>query len=86
VIKGRRMRWVGRVARTGERTGANRILVEKSEVREILVRPGHRRKNNIKLDLQEVRFGTWTGLIWLRIGTPTTAHSNRFHLFHDSGR
>jgi hypothetical protein len=24
---------------------------------------------NIKLDLQEVGWGVWTGLIWLRIGT-----------------
>jgi hypothetical protein len=41
----------------GERTGANRVLVGKSEVREILARPGHRRKNNIKLDVQEVSWG-----------------------------
>jgi len=68
IIKARRMKWAGRVACMGERTGANRVFVEESEVREILARPGHRRKNNIKLDLQEVRFGTWTGLIWLRIG------------------
>jgi hypothetical protein len=60
---------VGRVARIGERTGAHRVFVEKSEVREILVRPGHRRKNDIKLDFHEVRFETWTGLIWLKIGT-----------------
>ena len=25
--------------------------------------------DNIKMDLQEVGWGTWTGLIWLRIGT-----------------
>ena len=48
------MRWEGRVARMEERTGAIRVLVRKSEVAEILSRPGHRRKNNIKLDLQEV--------------------------------
>ena len=51
------MRWEGRVARMGERTGANRVLVGKSEIREILARPGHRRKNNIKLDFQEVIWG-----------------------------
>ena len=33
VIKARRMRWEGRVARMGERTGAYRVLVGKSEVR-----------------------------------------------------
>ena len=41
----------------GKRTGANRFLAGKSEVKEILARPGHRKKNNIKLDLQEVRWG-----------------------------
>jgi hypothetical protein len=31
----------------------------------------HRRRweDNIKMDLQEVGCGAWTGLIWLRIGT-----------------
>jgi hypothetical protein len=38
----------------GERTGAIRVLMGKSEVTEILARPGHGKKNNIKLDLQEV--------------------------------
>ena len=31
-------------------------------------RPRHRWKD-IKVDLQEVRWGAWTGLLWLRIGT-----------------
>jgi hypothetical protein len=26
-------------------------------------------EDNIKMDLQEVGWGTWTGFIWLRIGT-----------------
>ena len=29
----------------------------------------HRWEDNIKMDLQEVELGAWTGLIWLRIGT-----------------
>ena len=32
-------------------------------------RPRHRWEDNIKMDLQEVGWGAWTGLIWLRIGT-----------------
>jgi hypothetical protein len=32
-------------------------------------KPRHRWENNIKMDLQEVGCGSWTGLIWLRIGT-----------------
>jgi hypothetical protein len=27
------------------------------------------REDNIKMDLQEVGWGVWAGLIWLRIGT-----------------
>jgi hypothetical protein len=26
-------------------------------------------EDNIKMDLQEVGWGAWTGLLWLRIGT-----------------
>ena len=32
-------------------------------------RPGFKCEDNIKLDLQEVGWESWTGLIWLRIGT-----------------
>jgi hypothetical protein len=31
--------------------------------------PRHRWEDNIKKNLQEVGWGSWTGLIWLRIGT-----------------
>jgi len=31
--------------------------------------PGVRGEDNIKLDPQEMGPGTWTGLIWLKIGT-----------------
>jgi hypothetical protein len=33
-----------------------------------LGRTRHRWKYNIKMDLQEVGWGTWTGLVWLRTG------------------
>jgi len=32
-------------------------------------RPRHRWEDNIKMDLQEMGWGTWTGLIWLMTGT-----------------
>jgi hypothetical protein len=32
-------------------------------------RPRRRREDNIKMDLQEVGYGIWTGSTWLRIGT-----------------
>jgi hypothetical protein len=52
----------------GEGRGAYRIL-GKPEGRRPLERPRRRWEDNIKMDLQEVGRGAWTGLIWLRIGT-----------------
>jgi hypothetical protein len=31
--------------------------------------PRHRWEDNIKMDFEEGKWGTWTGLTWLRIGT-----------------
>jgi len=45
-----------------------RVLAGKPEGKKQLGRP-KRRWEDIKMDLQEVRCGAWTGLIWLRIGT-----------------
>jgi hypothetical protein len=69
MIKSRRMRWVGHVARMGEGRGAYRILVGRPEGRRPLGRPRRRWEDNIKMDIKEVGWGAWTGLIWLRIGT-----------------
>jgi hypothetical protein len=57
VIKSRRMRWAGHVARMGERRGAYRILVGISEGKTIFRKPMRRWEDNIKLDLQEVGWG-----------------------------
>jgi hypothetical protein len=53
----------------GEGRGAYRILVGRPEGRRPLGRPRRRCEDKIKMDLQEVGWGAWTGLIWLRIGT-----------------
>jgi hypothetical protein len=66
VIKSRRMRWAGHVARMGEGRGAYRILVGRNEGMRPLGRPRRRWEDNIKMDLQEVG---WEGVDWLRIGT-----------------
>ena len=50
----------------GERRGVCKVLAGKTEGNDCLEDP---RVDNIKMDLQEVRWGVWTGLIWLRIGT-----------------
>jgi hypothetical protein len=45
----------------GERRGAYRALVVKPKGRRPLGRPRPKWENNIKMDLQEVEWGTWTG-------------------------
>ena len=57
------------VAHMGERRGAYRFLVGHPEGRRPLGRPRHKWEDNIKMDLQEVEWEAWTGLIWLRKGT-----------------
>ena len=46
-----------------------RVLVGKPEGKRPLGRPRRRWEDNIKMDLQEVGCGVWTGLIWLVIKT-----------------
>jgi len=57
VVKSRRMRWAGHVARTGEDRGVHRVLVGKPEGKRPLGRPRRRWEDNIKMDLQEVGRG-----------------------------
>jgi hypothetical protein len=57
VVKSRRMRWVGHVARMGEGRGVHRVLVGKPEGRRPLGRSRRRWEDNIKRDLQEVGGG-----------------------------
>jgi len=61
VIKSRRIRWVGHVARVGERRGVYRVLVGKPERKRPLGRPRRRWEDDIKIDLQEEGCGVWTG-------------------------
>jgi hypothetical protein len=63
VIKSRRMRWAGHVARMGEGRGAYRILVGRPEGRRPIGRTMRRWEDNIKMVLQEMGWGAWTGLI-----------------------
>ena len=57
VINSRRMRWMGHVARMGERRGVYRVSVGKPEGKRPLGRPRRRWVDNIKMDLQEVGCG-----------------------------
>jgi hypothetical protein len=75
VIKSRRMRWAGHMARMGEERGMCRVLVGKPLGR-------HRRRwvDNIRMDLQEVECGhvDWIGLAQDRESwrTPVSAVMN----------
>ena len=64
VIKWRRMRWAGYVARMGEERGVYRVLVGKPEGKRSPGRPRRRWVHNIRMDLQEVECGymDWIGL------------------------
>jgi hypothetical protein len=64
VIKSRRMRWAGHVARMGKERGVYRFWVGKPEGRRPLGRPRRRWMDNIRMDLQEMgcRYMDWIGL------------------------
>jgi hypothetical protein len=65
MIKPRRMRWAGHVARRGERRGVYRGLVGKPEGKRPFGRSRLRWEDNIKMDLQEVE---WWGMDWFTEG------------------
>ena len=64
VVKSRRMRWAGHVARMGKGRGVYRVLVGKPEGKSPLGRPRRIWEDNIKMELQEVggECGDWMEL------------------------
>jgi len=64
VIKSRRMRWAGHVARMGEGRGVYSVLVGKAGGKRPLGRPRRRWEDNIKMDLEEVGCG---GMDWIEL-------------------
>jgi hypothetical protein len=57
VIKSRKIRWAGHVARMGEKRGVYRVLMGKPKGKKPLGRPRRRWENNIRMDLQELGCG-----------------------------
>jgi len=53
----------------GERRGLHRFLVGNPEGKRPLGRSRRVWEDNIKMNLQELGCGAWTGSSWLRIGT-----------------
>jgi hypothetical protein len=64
IIKSRRMRSAGHVARMAEKKNAYRLLVGQPEGKRPLGRPRRRWVDNIKMDLLEIGWGgvDWMGL------------------------
>ena len=63
MIKSRRMRWAGLVARMDGRRGVYRVLDGKREGKGPLGRPKRRWEDNIKMDVEGVGWGMeWIGL------------------------
>jgi hypothetical protein len=64
VIKSRRMRWAGHVARMGEERGVYRVLVGRPEGKRPLRRPRRKWEDNIKMDLRGIGID---GANWIRL-------------------
>jgi hypothetical protein len=62
MIKSRRMRWAGHVARLWEKKNANRILVGSPERKRPLGRSRRRWEDHIRMDLREIG---WGGMDWI---------------------
>jgi hypothetical protein len=54
VIKSKRMKWAGHVARMGEGRDAYRVLVGRPEGKRLLGKPRRSWEDNIKMDLGEI--------------------------------
>jgi hypothetical protein len=64
VIKSRRMRWAGHVARMGEGRGVYRVLVGRPEGKRPGGSPRRRWEDNIKVDLKEIGID---GTNWIQL-------------------
>jgi hypothetical protein len=62
MIKSRRMRWAGHVARMGEKRNAYSMFVGKPEGKRPLGRPRHWWVDNFKIDLRKIG---WDGMDWI---------------------
>jgi hypothetical protein len=59
MIKSKRARWAGHVARMGEKRNAYRMLAVNQEGKRPLGRPRRRWVNNIRMDLRKIK---WDGM------------------------
>jgi len=71
VIKSRKIRLAGHVARVGERRGAYRVVVGKPEGKGLFGETRRRWEDNIKLELQEVGCGN---MDWIDLARDRDRH------------
>jgi hypothetical protein len=69
IMKSRRIKWAGHVARMGEKKNAYRILVGKPEGKRPLGRRRRRWEDNIRMDLREIG---WGGMDWIDLAQGRT--------------
>jgi hypothetical protein len=69
LIKSRRMRWTGHVARMGKGRGVYRVLLGKPEGKRLLGDPGVDGRIIFRWILRKWDVVVWTGLGWLRTET-----------------
>jgi hypothetical protein len=69
VIKSRRLRWAGHVARMRERRGVYRVLVGNLRERDHLKDPDVDRRIILRSMFRKWDVGAWTGSSWLKIET-----------------
>jgi hypothetical protein len=67
-VKSRRMRWVGHVARMGEKRKVYKVLVGKPEGRRLLGRPRRRWEDGVRMDLREIGL---EGVDWIKLTQDT---------------
>jgi hypothetical protein len=74
MMKSRRIRWAGHVARMRETRNAYKILVGKPDRKRPLGRRRSRRVDNIKMDLGEIG---WHGRDWIELALVNTVMNLR---------
>jgi hypothetical protein len=68
MIKSRRMRWAGHVARMEAKRNVYRVLVGSQKERDHLEDLNVDGENNFEMDLREIEW-VWTEFVWFRIET-----------------
>jgi hypothetical protein len=74
MIKSRRIKLAGHVARMGEGRGVYRVLVRRPEGKRALGRPRRRWRDNIKIDLREIGID---GANWIRLAQDRVSSGGR---------